>query len=112
MQGKASWWPVIHSILLLTPLQLIFFIFVDIFFSVVSIIVTPLFFLISLCVEDSWIIRSIEAKLNSMFSTLFGLQKTDVEGFRRLRTSCQFSFESVPQVIFQVYLVWKLKEIE
>ena len=93
-------WSIIHSILLLTPLQLIFFILIDLFYLAINLVLTPLFFLISLCVTESRVIKSIENCLDTIFTKLFGLQKTDVEGFRRLRTSCQFSFESVPQVIF------------
>ena len=97
--------------MLLTPLQLIFFIAIDLFFLIINIILTPLFFLISLCVTDSKFIKRTEDYLNSVFTALFGLQKTDIEGFRRLRTSCQFSFESVPQVLCQIWIILRLDQI-
>ena len=44
------------------------------------------------------------------------MQKMDVIGFRRLRTSCQLTFESLPQIILQIriflYLNGNEEELE
>jgi hypothetical protein len=37
------------------------------------------------------------------------MQKMDVLGFRRLRTSCQLTFESLPQIILQIRIYFYLK---
>ena len=43
---------------------------------------------------------------------VFGLNKINLEGFRRLRTSSQLTFESIPQILFQSYLYLKLRNDE
>jgi hypothetical protein len=47
----------------------------------------------------------IDEAIDGIYKSLFGMQKMDVVGFRRLRTSSQLTFESFPQIVLQLYIL-------
>jgi hypothetical protein len=79
-----------------TPLLLIYLIIIDTFFLVVSSIGTP-FAIIAFILSCGYIsFESVDNVINSLYKMVFGMQKMDIIGFRRLRTSGQLTFESLP----------------
>ena len=42
-----------------------------------------------------------------MYASMINMSKEDMKGFRRLRTISQFTFESLPQIMIQCYILMK-----
>ena len=74
--------------LAITPLLLVYLFVVDVVFLLLSAVVTPLLSLISVLTCQTWILFRLEECIDVIYVKLFGMQKMDVIGFRRLRTSC------------------------
>jgi hypothetical protein len=72
---------------LVTPLILFLFVAMDLLFLSVSTILAPLFILSIVVLRDVWLVEKIQEKLDKIYSMIFGLNKINLEGFRRLRTS-------------------------
>ena len=88
MSNQTNYGKKFLAVLLLTPFLLIYFLITDCFYLVVSILLAPVMFAISIFNPKSSIILRINDVLETLFYTLFGLQKINMEGFRRLRSSC------------------------
>lgn len=58
------------------------------------------------------LVRTIYGELEKFFGFVFNLNKINLDGFRRLRTSSQLTFESIPQIGFQTYLYVRLRDDE
>jgi hypothetical protein len=102
--------------LAVTPFLLVYLFVVDAVFLLLSAVVTPILILFSVLTCQTHLIGKLELCIDAIYRTLFGMQKMDVIGFRRLRTSCQLTFESLPQIILQIrifiYLKGKPTELE
>ena len=94
--------------LAITPFLLVLLIIVDIVFLILSVVITPTILVASIFKYHDRLTFCIEEFQDKTFNTLFGMQKMDVEGFRRLRTSSQFSFETIPQIILQIRILLNL----
>ena len=70
----------------------------DTVFMVISLITMPFLALMHLCPCTRGAAHKVEGWLDSSYSAVFGLTKMGMEGFRRMRTSAQLTFESVPQI--------------
>jgi hypothetical protein len=54
----------------------------------------------------------MEECVDKLYFYFFDMQKMDIVGFRRLRTSSQLTFESLPQIILQLYILNYLRNNE
>lgn len=77
----------------------------DIIYIVVSVVITPITFVIYVLTCGKLNLTHIEEKLDVMYEILFGMSDMDIKGFRRLRTISQLSFESLPQIILQIRIL-------
>ena len=102
MQSEQSKFKSLMMFLAITPLLLVYLFLVDVVFLLLSAIVTPVLSLISVLTCQPWMITKLEECIDVIYVMLFGMQKMDVIGFRRLRTSCQLTFESLPQILLQI----------
>ena len=100
----------ILSFFTLTPFLLIYLLLIDIVFLLISSIVSPLTLLVSLITLGRVKLDKLNDLFDRIYELLFGMSKIDVLGFRRLRTSSQLTFESIPQVLFQLYILNKLSK--
>jgi predicted nucleotidyltransferase len=73
----------------------------DIIYIIVSVVITPLAFLLKAISCGLIDMTNVEEKLDVLYEILFGMSDMDIKGFRRLRTISQLSFESLPQIILQ-----------
>jgi hypothetical protein len=80
----------------LTPGLLFFFIFVDLTFLVISLILGLVYLGVKCFRMDIGTIFKMEECLETLYMNCFGLSKINLEGFRRMRTSSQLTFESFP----------------
>ena len=67
----------------LTPLILINLFIMDLIFIFNSVFITPIVFL---CTCGRLNVDAIEAKIDKIYTVLFGMSEMDIKGFRRLRT--------------------------
>ena len=93
----------------LTPLLLIYLFILDLFFLGMNALFTPIMLLLTILTCGRCNLNKINACQDKVYQFLFGMQEIDVLGFRRLRTSSQLTFESIPQVMFQTYIFLRLK---
>lgn len=75
------------ALLATTPALLVYLFVLDIFFLVISSIMTPLMILITIFTCGHFSLESVDDKIDEVYKYLFGMQKMDIIGFRRLRTS-------------------------
>ena len=80
----------------MTPLLIVFFFFVDINFLVISLILGLIYLVVKLFGLNNNLIFRMEHCLDTFYKKVFGLSKINLEGFRRMRTSSQLTFESLP----------------
>ena len=73
---------------------------------------TPVYLLSAcfMCNKNSMdYLEDIQSKI---LMSLFGMNKMDIIGFRRLRTFAQLTFESFPQIAIQLYIAQRLSKID
>eukprot|EP01084_Bolivina_argentea_P073926 134117_1 len=90
-------------LLLMTPLCIVYFVVIDIVFMIYIIFATIVFFMSCTKwdigdVMDDWV-----------FKKIFGLNRMQIIGYRRLRTLSQLFFETIPQIFLQLRILWQLK---
>ena len=66
----------------LTPLILIYLLFMDVIYIISSAILTPLAYMSCGLIKAA----TVEEKVDKIYKTLFGMSDMDIKGFRRLRT--------------------------
>lgn len=93
------------NIVSMTPLIVGYLLFMDIFYIFVSVVVTPIAFLLKHLTCGYLNVTNIEERLDGLYKILFGMSDMDIKGFRRLRTISQLSFESFPQVLLQMRIL-------
>jgi hypothetical protein len=75
------------SFLATTPFLLVYLLVIDTFFLIITSVLTLPTMLVSLISCGKISQKRVEEFIDSMFMNLFGMQKMDIVGFRRLRTS-------------------------
>lgn len=70
----------------LTPFIVAYLLFMDVIYITVSVIITPIAFLIKILSCNLIDFTNIEEKLDALYEILFGMSDMDIKGFRRLRT--------------------------
>ena len=93
------------NVVSLTPLIVAYLLLMDVIYIIVSVVITPIAFIIKLLTCGLIDMTNIEEKLDVLYEILFGMSDMDIKGFRRLRTISQLSFESLPQIILQVRIL-------
>merc|ERR1712176_351541 len=87
-------------LMIMTPLCIFYFVIIDIVFMVYVVFATIIFFLS--CTK--WNIS--DAMDDWVFKKIFGLNRMQIIGYRRLRTLSQLFFETVPQIFLQLRILW------
>ena len=80
----------------MTPIIVVYLLIMDLIYIMVSVIITPIAYLIKLLSCGFLDLTNVEEKLDVLYEVLFGMTEMDIKGFRRLRTISQLSFESLP----------------
>jgi hypothetical protein len=64
------------------------------------------FFQSRFCPESKWNLNFLETLEDKIFEACFEMQKSEVAGFRRLRTISQMLFETIPQICLQLRMYY------
>lgn len=84
------------NVLSLTPFIVAYLLVMDLVYIIVSVVITPLTFMLKFLTCGKIDVTNVEEKLDVLYEILFGMTDMDIKGFRRLRTISQLSFESLP----------------
>eukprot|EP01083_Nonionella_stella_P060839 158657_1 len=90
-------------LLLMTPLCIAYFVLIDIVFMVYVMVATFVFFIS--CTQ--WDIGDVMD--DWVFKKIFGLNRMQIIGYRRLRTLSQLFFETIPQIFLQLRILWQIE---
>lgn len=74
------------NVLSLTPFIVSYLLLMDIIYILVSVVITPLAFLLKALSCGFIDLTNVEEKLDVLYEILFGMSDMDIKGFRRLRT--------------------------
>jgi len=88
--GKTKKFACIKKTLLLlasTPFLLLYLLLIDTIFLIISSVLTPIFIVLMIFSCGFLSLEVVDETIDGMYKWLFGMQKMDVVGFRRLRTS-------------------------
>ena len=85
------------GLMFMFPVSMVYFFIFDVFFMIQTIINDTISVLFSRSVVDA------EMVVDSIF-TKMGLTLMDSKGYRRLRTLSQLTFESIPQIVFLIFI--------
>eukprot|EP01083_Nonionella_stella_P245688 853674_1 len=88
---------------LMTPLCLFYFAAIDAVFMIYVLFSTTIYFITFSKLDITNFIDDL------VFKNIFGMNKTQIVGYRRLRTLSQLFFESIPQIILQLWILWRIK---
>jgi fatty acid desaturase len=110
--AKASCLQKLWNIILLTPLVVIYLLFIDLLFLILSGILFPIVFFLLLLTRQMKHLHHVEEFNDTIFRNAFSIQQRDIQGFRRLRTTTQLLFESLPEIFFQLYILNELSKPE
>lgn len=110
-KGKFRCCNYVSSIISILPTMLLMLIVIDLFYMVVSTITLPILILSTMfpCGRDIYMFW--ERNWNRFLQGLFGMSYMDVKGFRCQRTILQLQLESIPQIFFQFYLIWRIRKL-
>eukprot|EP01083_Nonionella_stella_P234496 825442_1 len=124
--NKDTWWccsklRVLSMTLLLTPIALVYLFFIDVVFIVFAIISTVwlvlLILMTWLCCRSVHDSKGLVANYDihnwidqQIFEKLLNMNRTEIVGYRRLRTLSQLFFETIPQIVLQVRILWVLNQ--
>lgn len=75
------------ALLATTPALLVYLFILDVFFLIISSILTPLMILVTIFTCGRFSLEIVDDWIDGIYKQLFGMQKMDIVGFRRLRTS-------------------------
>eukprot|EP01083_Nonionella_stella_P242634 846184_1 len=87
------------TILLMTPLSVLYFFIVDVVFMVYVLVSAFLYFITCSRVNITDFIDDY------VFQKLLGMNRMQVIGYRRLRTLSQLLFETIPQLLLQLHML-------
>ena len=94
---------------LLTPLLIVYLIMMDFIFTMIDVLMTFIILILTVFrVRESWIDALKDCSENVYRYAFGGLSKINIIGFRRLKTSSQLTFESMPQILMQIYIMSRL----
>ena len=96
----------------LTPLCLIYFIILDVFYNLTELLLSFWYLLYYMITCGSSKKGGYEEYLDKFYQSAFKLNEMDVKGLRRLRTISQMIFETVPQLILQLIILSELDPIK
>jgi hypothetical protein len=85
--------------MVLTPIFVIYLVVLDLLFMINTAVLRPLVYLLKLLTFNKLDLTRLTLFVNDMYSLFFDMDIMEVEGFRRLRTISQLTFESLPQII-------------
>eukprot|EP01084_Bolivina_argentea_P172299 298477_1 len=90
-------------VLLITPFSVVYLVLIDVVFMIYS-LMSIIVFLITFSKVD------IRDKIDVyIFQKLFNMNRTEITGYRRLRTLSQLFFETIPQIFLQLRILWIVK---
>eukprot|EP01083_Nonionella_stella_P043236 116652_1 len=90
---------VLMAILLMTPLNVLYFFIVDCVFMVYVLVSAMIYFVTCSHVDiTDWIDDYV-------FQKLLGMNRMQIIGYRRLRTLSQLLFETIPQLLLQIHML-------
>lgn len=95
-----------------TPVLLIYLFIIDLSFLLVGVVSIPVILLVTLLTCGNYGEAEMNRAQNWLFKGLFGMTRMDAQGFRRLRTLSQLTFESITQILLQCWILYKLSLIE
>eukprot|EP01084_Bolivina_argentea_P304714 526338_1 len=119
--NEIPFWKSIAFWLLSTPMALIYAFIIDLVFMLFSLFST-LCLITAFCVIKPIKLVGCRAKVNisdydirdyldeAIFQNIFKMNKTEIVGYRRLRTIAQLIFESIPQILLQIRILWVIQE--
>lgn len=111
-----SAWELIKVFLMILPSMLVLMAIIDVIFMGINLIVTVgmllLFVILRPCKKERAAYERYEYWHNRFFTLLFGMSIMDVRGFKCQRTILQLQLESFPQILFQVYLWRRIKQLQ
>jgi hypothetical protein len=87
-EGKSSYLELTLQFFAITPMLLVYLFVVDLIFLLLSAVIMPILMIFSLLICQPQLIDRMEEFIDEIYKMLFGMQRMDVMGFRRLRTSC------------------------
>eukprot|EP01083_Nonionella_stella_P077456 211555_1 len=90
-------------LILMTPLCLVYFIVIDVVFMVYVLLSTSLFIVSCTKLDVRDVIDDV------LFKNVFGMNKTQIIGYRRLRTLSQLFFETFLQVVLQLRILYDVR---
>lgn len=77
----------------------------DLLYLINSLIVMPVVLILRVILCKKVEFNNLSSFIDNSYSVLFDMTKMEVEGFRRMRTITQLSFESVPQIALQTRIL-------
>eukprot|EP01083_Nonionella_stella_P017876 50057_1 len=102
--------------LLMTPIALFYLFMIDLIFMVFSLISTVWLLLLILMTLICCKNVNVAAKYDSrdwidkkVFEDFLRMNRTEVIGYRRLRTLSQLFFETIPQIVLQLRILWVIE---
>lgn len=93
--------------ILMTPLSIIYFIIIDVFFMIYVLFSTFLFLITFKCSCIKIDITDYADDL--VFKKLLGMNRMQIIGYRRLRTLSSLLFESIPQILLQGRVLYAIE---
>ena len=91
--------------IMVTPLMIVFMIFMDIVFMFMQAFLYPFVQLIKLLTCFKYEFTWLSDLMDWVYSVFFDMDKVDVEGFRRSRIISQLTFETVIQTLLQARML-------
>eukprot|EP01084_Bolivina_argentea_P270921 460797_1 len=109
--------PSSFALLLITPFALILAIVIDIIFIFCSLITTFIILPVIYVINKIKKCRNKDSYINFrkflidmyIFEHIFKMNRTEIIGYRRLRSLSQLTFESIPQIFLQCWIMWRIE---
>ena len=91
------------------PTMLVILIVIDLIYMLFSLFTKPFLFLIKMitCCKVDYL-KKYSDSADTFFQNYFNMCYMDIQGFRTQRTILQLQLESIPQIIFQIYLAIRI----
>ena len=93
------------SYIMITPLMIVYMTLMDLLFMVNQAFLVPIVDLLKFISRGTLDLTCITSTIDGSYEVFFEMQKLDVEGFRRMRTISQLTFETFAQLILQVRML-------
>lgn len=102
----------IFALFLILPTVLLALIIFDLIFMIINFIVYASMFVLLMTPMRRRFHEWHEDLLNKMYKGLVGMTAMDVQGFKSQRTILQLHLESLPQIAFQLYLLFRIRDLK